>query len=327
MSGAMRLDAAALDALMPMHLALDGAARIRGRGRAIARLAGGAAAPGRGLFEGFTVLRPEGIAAPPALFAAAGRPLVLSVRTAARNVTLRGHLAAAAGEGGVLNLALALSDLPDLGGSALTAQDFAPTDPTVDMLYLQEAKALAFAETHRLIARLQGDKSRAEEAAQTDALTGALNRRALDRILSEAVREGQGFALAHVDLDHFKAVNDTLGHAAGDAVLCAVARRLDAIVRAGDTVARTGGDEFVLVFPGLVEIAVLEAVAGRIVADLERPVEVGGRAARVSASIGISLSTAYDPPDPARMIADADRALYASKVAGRSRHTFHGAAG
>ncbi len=327
MTGAVRLDRAALDALMPMHLALDGAARIVGRGRAIARLAGPAAAPGRNLMDGFTVLRPEGIETPVALFAAAGRPIVLSVRPGARAVTLRGHLVGGAEGGGVLNLALALADLPDLGGADLTAQDFAPTDPTVDMLYLQEAKALAFAETHRLIARLQGDKTRAEEAAQTDALTGARNRRALDRILAEAVQGGESFALAHVDLDHFKAVNDTLGHAAGDAVLCAVARRLEAVVRAGDTVARVGGDEFILVFPGMVEIAVLEAVAGRIVDEVEQPVEVAGRSARVSASIGISLSTAYDPPDPARMIADADRALYDSKMAGRARHTFHGAAG
>lgn len=327
MSGARRLGPAALDSLMPMHLALDPGARILGSGRALRRLAGAWADPGRSLFDGFRVVRPEGVGDAAALFARAGRSLVVSVPVGSRPVTLRGHLVAGDGNWGVLNLALGVSDLPDLGGADLTAQDFAPTDPTVDILYLLEAKELAFAETHRLIRRLQGDKTRAEAEALTDALTGLGNRRALDLRLSDTLREAQAFALCHVDLDHFKAVNDTLGHAAGDAVLCAVARRLNAIVRASDTVARTGGDEFVLLFPGLIDIARLEEIARRIVSELERPVPFGERQCRISASIGITLSTAYDPPDPERMIADADAALYASKVAGRARHTFHGAAG
>lgn len=317
----------ALDALMPMHLALDAHGAIMASGRALRRLAGEAAAPGRDVFDGFRVVRPEGVEDAGTLLAHAGRPLVMRTIVAGREVTLRGHLVADAAGRGLLNLALAVSDLPDLGGADLTAQDFAPTDPTVDMLYLLEAKELAFAETRRLIGRLQGAKSRAEAEALTDALTGLANRRALEMRLAGVVREGRAFALCHVDLDYFKAVNDTLGHAAGDAVLRAAARRLGEIVRTSDTVARTGGDEFVLLFPGLVEIARLREIAGRVVAELERPVAFGGRECRISASIGISLSTAYERPDPDRMIADADAALYASKVAGRARHTFHGGAG
>ena len=326
MSRPVTLTPAALDALMPMHLALDSGGRIVAAGRALRRLAGPLAAAGRDFFDGFSVLRPCGIDGAGALFGTAGRSLVVAVPRAGRKVSLRGHLVAGP-EGGILNLALALPDLPDLGGTDLTAQDFAPTDPTVDMLYLLEANHLAVAETHRLIDRLQGDKSRAEAAALSDALTGLGNRRALERMLAGTVRDGQVFALCHVDLDYFKAVNDSLGHAAGDAVLCEVARRLGGIVRAYDMVARVGGDEFVLVFPGLVDVVRLEDIASRIVAELERPVPWADRVCRISASIGISLSIDYDPPDPERMIADADRALYASKLAGRARHTFHGREG
>ncbi len=320
----VRLGAAALDTLMPMHLWIDAAGRIAGAGRAMRALAADRPLLGVDFFEAFRVVRPADLTDTVRLGGAEGLPLVIAFRTG-RPVSLRGHLVAAGGGRSILNLALGLSDLADLGGADLTAQHFAPTDPTVDMLYLLEAKDLAFAETHRLIARLQGDKSRAEEAAMTDALTGLSNRRALDRVLDRAMANGTPFALCHVDLDYFKAVNDTLGHAAGDAVLKQVAWRLSGIVRGSDTVARIGGDEFILVFEGLVEVDRLRVIAERIVAELEEPVPHEGRICRISASIGITLSTSYDRPDADRMIADADAALYRSKLAGRACHSFHGA--
>ncbi len=323
MEAGLKLRAAELDALMPMHVAVDSHARIVGAGRALRRITGPRAAVGQDFFDGFRVLRPEGVETAQALFNRAGRALTIAVPLTLRTVTLRGHLVRIGGGAGLLNLALGVSDLPDLGGADLTAADFAPTDPTLDMLYLMEAKELAFAESRRLIRRLQEAKTRAEEAALTDALTGLGNRRALDLILSATIADGQSFALCHVDLDYFKSVNDSLGHAAGDAVLREVAERLSAVVRASDTVARVGGDEFMLLLPGMLEVDRLEEIAARIVGELGRPVPFGERTCRISASIGISLSTDYDPPDANRIIADADAALYASKGAGRSRHMFH----
>ncbi len=323
--GGTRFDGEALDLLMPMHLRIDRRGRISGTGRALRALAGGRSLDGADFFARFEVLRPGKLRLADDLHAAAGAPLVVAL-LAPRRVQLRGHLVRGADGDALLNLALALSDLPDLGGADLTAQDFAPTDPTVDMLYLLEAKDLAFSETRRLIARLQGDKSRAEEAAMTDALTGLRNRRALDIVLARLIAEGGPFALCHIDLDHFKDINDTLGHAAGDSVLQHVAERLIGIVRASDTVARVGGDEFVLVFPDLVELERLTYIADRIVAGLEEPVSHEGHLCRISASLGITVSTAYERPDPDQMIADADQALYRSKVEGRARHNFHDAA-
>ncbi len=324
-AGATTFDAEALDLLMPMHLRIDRRGRISGAGRALRALAGGRNLEGADFFVRFEVLRPGRLRSADDLHAAAGAPLVIAL-DAPRRVQLRGHLVRGAEGDAVLNLALALSDLPDLGGADLTAQDFAPTDPTVDMLYLLEAKDLAFSETHRLIARLQGDKSRAEEAAMTDALTGLRNRRALEFVLARLVRERTPFALCHIDLDYFKTINDTLGHAAGDTVLQHVAERLIGIVRASDTVARVGGDEFVLVFPDLVELDRLTYIADRIVSGLEEPVSHEGKLCRISASVGITVSTAYEMPEPEQMIADADEALYRSKVEGRARHNFHDAA-
>ena len=186
------------------------------------------------------------------------------------------------------------------------------------MLYLVEAKSAAMEELRRLNTRLDGARIEALEASVTDKLTGLRNRRALEPVLTRMAETRADFALMHLDLDHFKGVNDTFGHAAGDAVLQAVACRLTSGTRDRDTLIRIGGDEFLLVLP---EQSRTEAVA-----DLAQPPDRGNRPAdtlrrpgglTVSASIGASLSRGYDPLDPVRMMHDADTALYAAKAAGR----------
>ncbi|HVY44416.1 MAG TPA: GGDEF domain-containing protein, partial [Minicystis sp.] len=153
--------------------------------------------------------------------------------------------------------------------------------------------------------------ARVAALARTDPLTGLANRRELDArfaAMAEAARGvGATLSLLVVDLDHFKATNDTMGHEAGDALLRTVATLLGRCVRAGDVLARYGGDEFVLILPG-VDRAALATVARRI-----------GREAR-SASISLSLGGASFPADakaPEQLFAVADAALYASKRAGR----------
>ena len=313
-----------LDLAMPMHLRLDAGGRIVGAGPAMRKTADTRALVGQVLLDVFAVHRPAGLRTFAQMSARPGRRLVLGFREG-RNVEFRGHILDAAGNGAfVLNLTFGLADLPDLGGAGLTAADFAPTDPTVDTLYLLEAKQMAFSEMRRLVERLRGAKSVAEEQAFTDTLTGLRNRRALDQVMAQSRERAEPFALCQVDLDHFKQVNDTHGHAAGDAVLRAVAARLSHSVRAADTVARVGGDEFILILPGMTDEATLARIARRIVTDIEGPVRFEGRDHRVSASIGITVSTDYADPDPVRMFADADAALYRSKSAGRATHCFHG---
>lgn len=315
------IEAVALDMLMPMNVLLDRAGRIERTGPGLARLAGARRLCGRDLTACFAITRPAGVGCMETLLATAGRRLHLSFAEG-RQVHLRGVLVPRPGGcGALLNLSLGLSELADLGGAGLTNSDFSATDPTVDMLYLIEAKSAAMTETRRLITRLHGAKTRAEEQAYTDTLTGLRNRRAFDRIVDRLLSDRVPFALCHVDLDYFKSVNDRLGHAAGDHVLRSVARTLIETTRQSDTVARVGGDEFVILFRELTDPEVLDRIGRRIIEWIERPLTFDGQICRVSASLGTAISTDYEVPRVEQMMADADTALYASKQGGRASHT------
>jgi diguanylate cyclase (GGDEF)-like protein len=159
-----------------------------------------------------------------------------------------------------------------------------------------------------------------------DPLTDLPNRLLFQDRLAQAIarvrREGGRGALLMLDLDDFKAVNDALGHAAGDALLRAVARRLARAVRATDTVARLGGDEFALVVAPLATLDGLHAVLDRLRRELARPVTVDGRRLVAGATIGIALfPDDGDEPDP--LIRRADGALYRGKAKGRGKLVWH----
>jgi diguanylate cyclase (GGDEF)-like protein len=143
----------------------------------------------------------------------------------------------------------------------------------------------------------------------------------MDHTLGRMLLErGRPFGLMHLDLDHFKRVNDHLGHAAGDHVLTQVAQVLRREVRSDDMVARIGGDEFILIFEGVTDPDVLGRIADRVIARLMRPIPWGERFCRVSASIGIAVSDDAAAADVAALLERADGALYLSKRAGRARH-------
>ncbi|WP_051379029.1 GGDEF domain-containing protein [Derxia gummosa] len=164
---------------------------------------------------------------------------------------------------------------------------------------------------------------RAEQAlcrlARHDSLTGLPNRLALGELLPAAIDRGagnrRGIALLFLDIDRFKQINDTLGHAAGDEVLREFGRRLRACVRAGDTVARLAGDEFVVALEGLGSAEGAERVAQAIVLAMREPMRVDGNELVVGTSIGIALAAGAITPEV--LLADADRALYEVKRAGR----------
>ncbi len=225
--------------------------------------------------------------------------------------------------GAVVNLSFGISVIDAVRDFSLTSADFAATDLTVEMLYLVEAKSAAMAESHKLNMRLQGAKIAAEEQAFTDTLTGLKNRRAMDHIMERLVQSEQDFALMNLDLDFFKAVNDNMGHAAGDHVLQHVARLMVDEIRGNDTVIRTGGDEFVLIFNNLSDRKILAEIAGRLIAKLEHPIPFNGQECKISASIGSTLSCDYKSPDIDRMMQDADVALYAAKDRGRGCHVIY----
>ncbi len=155
-----------------------------------------------------------------------------------------------------------------------------------------------------------------------DPLTGLANRALLaDRLahsLAWARREGRSLSLLCLDLDHFQAVNDGLGHGAGDLVLAEVARRLQSGLRTTDTAARLGGDEFALLLEDTADAASATVVADRLLEALRLPITLGDGEARVSASVGIAVSQGGSE-GPAEMLRNADVALYEAKQAGRNR--------
>ena len=204
----------------------------------------------------------------------------------------------------------------------LTRSDFAATDLTSELLYVLEAKSAVVAESRNLNRRLDAARKAAEQIAQTDALTGLQNRRAMTQYLDQLISSRVPFACMHMDLDYFKRINDTFGHAAGDYVLRAVAQVLNSETRAKDCVARIGGDEFVLIFVRVTDRVFLQRIAQRMIARLEEPVQFDQHVCCISASAGTSISIDYPNPDPDVMLSDADRALYASKKAGRGQHRF-----
>jgi len=169
------------------------------------------------------------------------------------------------------------------------------------------------------------------QAAVLDPLTGLYNRRYaltfLRRMTARAARDGGSFGVMLADLDHFKAVNDSHGHAAGDTVLAHVARRMQAALRAEDMIARIGGEEFLIAVPDT-SAAALRNLAGRICARVrETPVALPGGAGpvTVTVSIGVALARPGDAPatrEAEALIARADRALYAAKSGGRDTVTF-----
>ncbi|MGH1368669.1 MAG: diguanylate cyclase domain-containing protein [Maritimibacter sp.] len=322
-------DTSALDKLMPMHLLLDGAGRIVHAGPTVSKIQaqvfGAQSLEGVHLSEAFELRRPDAIDPIGALSRQHGGKFYLRLKTPDKTQLIGTAcelpVVKGAVQGRLLNLSFGISILDAVAKFGLAGSDFAPTDLTVEMLYLMEAKSAAMEESRKLNLKLHGAKQAAEAEAMTDMLTGLRNRRALNIDLDRLIGRGVPFTLLHLDLDYFKSVNDTLGHAAGDLVLSEVARILLEETRDDDTVARVGGDEFILVFNNLIDEDRLSSIASRMIERLEVPIPYEDQTCKISASIGMVSSTFYAAPDPEKMIHDADIALYASKERGRAQFT------
>lgn len=160
--------------------------------------------------------------------------------------------------------------------------------------------------------------------ALQDTLTGLPNRAALirhlDQSLNACARLGQGLAVLFIDLDGFKQVNDSLGHAVGDELLVLASQRIRACMRPQDVVARLGSDEFVVVCPNVSDSTIVPDIAARIGSQLAAPFPIGDHLAIVSASIGL-VTTADADTTAEDLLGKADLAMYEAKIGGRSRAT------
>jgi diguanylate cyclase (GGDEF)-like protein/PAS domain S-box-containing protein len=166
---------------------------------------------------------------------------------------------------------------------------------------------------------LESSRRELERLSQVDALTGVANRRQLEQRLPLALlrleRSGRPVALMYLDIDHFKRINDTHGHAVGDKVIQAFAQRLMLNVRATDLVVRLGGDEFVILMEDVTRPQAAEAIAGKILKAMREPLETGATTLAITTSIGVAFAAA--PVVAEDLMVGADDALYAAKEAGR----------
>ena len=163
------------------------------------------------------------------------------------------------------------------------------------------------------------------QKANFDELTGLPNRRLFSDRLEQGVlhagRTGMAIALLFIDLDHFKEVNDSLGHNIGDLLLKFAADRIRTCVRESDTVARLGGDEFTVILHNVADTQYILTVANKIVKELASGFQILEHSIAISASVGVSLSP-QDAQTTATLIKNADLAMYAAKSAGRNRVEF-----
>lgn len=178
------------------------------------------------------------------------------------------------------------------------------------------------------ITAIKEAEDRLKKLATHDPLTDLPNRNLAKDRLAEAITRGRrqdtSVALMFFDLDGFKNVNDSLGHAKGDELLVQVAGRVSSLLRASDVVARQGGDEFIVVVPDIRDMQDVDALAHRLLESISRPYQLGSEAAHVSASMGIAVFP-LDGDDPATLIQHADVAMYRAKELGRNRAQYFSA--
>lgn len=312
----------ALDTLCPMHVHIGHLGQIIHAGPTIQKLRPEFDLVGVGFFDLFEVIRPRKVKTVSDVMASLGAKVHIRFKDAPRTALQGVVVADPIGNGVLINLSFGISILDAVQDYALTSSDFAATDMAIELLFLVEAKSAAMDASQKLNVRLQNAKVAAEKQAFSDDLTGLRNRRAVERILDQLLEDQSPFSFLQLDLDYFKAVNDTFGHAAGDHVLQEVAHVLKEETRDQDEVARVGGDEFVIVVQGDVPRQRLESLSKRILNRLQTPIWFEGNPCHVSTSIGISSVHKGHPNTADEIMQKADKALYSSKKNGRCQFAF-----
>jgi diguanylate cyclase (GGDEF)-like protein/PAS domain S-box-containing protein len=212
--------------------------------------------------------------------------------------------------------------------AVLDTKPFEDAAAATHLLQLVAPRAAAELERSESDRQLRLREQHLEHIAHHDALTGLPNRRLLTDRLSQAIAEakcsGQMLAVLYFDLDGFKPINDNHGHESGDRVLIDISQRLSEAVHKGDTVARIGGDEFVVLVVGISDVGECDAMIRRLLDVVNRPIAVDNCWLNLSASIGVSLYPNDDSDDADILLRYADQAMYVAKAAGRNQCAFFG---
>lgn len=200
-----------------------------------------------------------------------------------------------------------------------------PVDRSDEIGVLARSFARMQGQIRQQLEVLKDNQDELEHLAQHDTLTGLPNRRRfmdrLDMTLERAKRTSDGFALLFIDIDRFKAINDSLGHAAGDAVLLAVAQRLAQSTRKVDTAARLGGDEFVLMLDHFADHDMIASFTEKLLQTLKAPIAFEGHTVHVEFSVGIARFP-EDGDTAETLLHNADSAMYRTKTGGRNGYRF-----
>jgi len=195
---------------------------------------------------------------------------------------------------------------------------------TISTVRDEQGKALHYVALFADITRNKEQEKQLQHIAHYDALTGLPNRVLLaDRMhqaMAQVLRRGEMLALVYLDLDGFKAVNDTHGHSAGDRLLGVIAGRMKEALRDGDTLARLGGDEFVAVLPDLADLSASVPVLTRMLNAAAEPVYIDNLMLQVSASIGVTFYPQASEVDADQLLRQGDQAMYQAKLAGKNRY-------
>lgn len=201
-----------------------------------------------------------------------------------------------------------------------------PSLMTIAAVYNSEREIEHYVTLFADISHLKQNEQQLRQIAHYDALTGLPNRLLLSERLRHAVsttrRHGDVLAVVFMDLDGFKAINDTYGHATGDELLVALARRLQTTLRECDTVARLGGDEFVVLLPELSSGTDCKPILTRLLSALSAPVDLAEHTVQVSASLGVTLYPQSPDIDPDILLRQADMAMYQAKQRGKNQVRF-----
>ena len=322
------LPAGLVDAAFPFHLVFDEDLRVVAAGSSINQLHD-VGLVGRDLIDLFRVDTPK-VAPSFEAFATQHRSLFLLRSTIIDGLVLRGQMLF---DDAARRLVFVgspwVTETSAFASLGLTLDDFAVSDAVVDYVLLLQHQLTSLAEAREMAERLRETANQLSHQAYHDTLTGLVNRTKLLTQLQSALDRHDGssdLAVLMMDLDGFKAVNDSFGHSAGDAVLEIVGKRLEAVSRREDIVARFGGDEFAMVIGAsrrgdpLARITA-DQLADRVLATINEPISLPsnwGISVPISVSIGIAHASGRESAE--ELVRNADLAMYAAKSNGKSRH-------